>query len=372
NEATVPERRTVRVECAPGSDCAKVRLVTRGEPDVSWQPKVSDGAALFTEPAGARVGEIRGSYESFNFVVDPAGTPPPGTVCRPDSTEMKALLDEISTLHAGSAVIVVDSLGHVFRFPDRPIDESDPIHVYAIGGSVRTPTISIRRVSPFSEMETYPIIGETSSVMRKAAASCEIHQYALLSNFRGGAAGQISINRALTKADGTRDTTRLGLVEIPVRRTYRGGLSLGIVRSGLADPDIKVTGADSTVVTRSGGDRYLYTLFFTPFYLRRAADDWTRPFYQYVTPQVGVVVNDVESNILYGFTAEVPRLGLFLGAGGHTGRVTRIPADGPPVRTNLRGTGRSVETEEVWQTRPYFSVSLDLRAASTFLSRIGK
>ncbi|HEX8430017.1 MAG TPA: hypothetical protein VF625_01975, partial [Longimicrobium sp.] len=73
-----------------------------------------------------------------------------------------------------------------------------------------------------------------------------------------------------------------------------------------------------------------------------------------------------------GFTAELPQLGLFLGAGGHTGRVTRIPGDGPGVGTTLRGTGRGVETEEVWRTRPYFSVSLDLRAASTFLSRIGK
>jgi hypothetical protein len=385
NEATVPEPRTVRVECAPGIDCAKVLLVTRGEPNVSWQRKVSDGATLFTEPAGAPAGVIRGSYESFDFVVDPKGSPPPavggaaapgggvGAVCMQGEAATIAWLEKISEQHGDSAVLIVDSLGTVFRLPHRPINEGDPIHVYAISASDQAPTISIRRVSPFPEMETYPIIGGDAEVAKRNAADpCHIQKYALLNNFRGGAAGQISINRALTKADSTRDTTRLGLVEVPVRRTYRGSLSLGIVRSRLADPDVKVTGADSTVVTRSGGDRYLYTLFFTPFYRRRAADDWTRPFYQYVTPQVGVVVDDVESNILYGFTAEVPRLGLFLGAGGHTGRVTRIPGDGPPVGTSLRGTGRGVETEEVWRTLPYFSVSLDLRAAGTFLSRIGK
>jgi hypothetical protein len=272
-------------------------------------------------------------------------------------------------------VVVADSLGHVLRPPRRAIDEGEPVNVYVIRGSDRRPTLSIRRVSAFREMETYPIIGEQSQIASlNASDPCQIqnHQYALLENFRGGAAGQISINRAETKTDGSRDTTRLGLVEIAVRRTYRGALSLGVVRSGLEDPDVKTVGPDSTVVTRSGGERYLYTLFFTPFYRRRAADDWTRPFYEYITPQVGVVVNETRSNILYGLTAEVPWLGLFVGAGGHTGRVTRIPTDGPRTGTTLRETGRTVETEEVWRTDYYLSVSLDLRAASTFLSRITK
>ncbi|HEX8432087.1 MAG TPA: hypothetical protein VF625_12390, partial [Longimicrobium sp.] len=291
NAATAPAQRTVSVECGPGVDCANVRLVTRGTSDTSWPSTVSGQVALFTEPAGTPSGEIRGLYDGSEFTVDPTGRPVvdpnlvgvAGTLCLPGEEKTIDWLDKLSEQHGDSAVIIVDSLGTVFRLPSRPIDEGDAIHVYAISGAVGNPTISIRRVSPFPEMETYPIIGGDAEIAKRNAADpCEVHKYALLNNFRGGAAGQISINRALTKPDGTRDTTRLGLVEVPVRRTYRGSLSLGIVRSRLGDPDVKVSGADSTVVTRSGGDRYLYTLFFTPFYRRRAADDWTRPFYEYV------------------------------------------------------------------------------------------
>ncbi|HYW08753.1 MAG TPA: hypothetical protein VE913_17460, partial [Longimicrobium sp.] len=169
NEATVPERRTVRVGCEPGVDCAKVGLVTRGESDISWQREASDGAALFTEPAGARAGVIRGSYGNFHFIVDPAGTPPPppavapapgggvGAVCMQGEAATIAWLKKISAQHGDSAVLIVDSLGTVFRLPHRPINEGDPIHVYAISASDQAPTISIRRVSPFPEMETYPI-----------------------------------------------------------------------------------------------------------------------------------------------------------------------------------------------------------------------
>lgn len=385
NDPPVTGARTVQVVCGPGVDCARVRLVTRAAPDVPWSVVVANGTARFTEPAGAPAGTIAGSYDAFTFSVNPGG--PVGgsvggagaavqgaaSVCLYGSDEMNTLLDTLTKQHADSAVVIVDSLGHVLRLPRRAIDEGEPVHVYAIRGSDPRPTLSIRRVSAFREMETYPIIGEQSTIASlNAADACRIHQYVLLENFRGGVAGQISINRAETKTDGSRDTTRLGLVEIAVRRTYRGALSLGVVRSGLEDPDVKAVGPDSTVVTRSEGERYLYTLFFTPFYRRRAAEDWTRPIYEYVTPQVGVVVNDIRSNILYGLTAEIPSLGLFVGAGGHTGRVTRIPADGPLTGTNLRGTGRSIETEEVWRTDYYISVSLDLRAASTFLSRITK
>jgi hypothetical protein len=382
NTPTGPGARTLRVQCAPGLDCGAVRIVTSGTPAVQWTAVVSDHITLFTEPQGTPAGTITGSFGTFTFTVDPAGPAagnagdallPSSTVCPAGSTEMTTFMDELTSRHPDSAVVIVDSLGNVFRLPVRPIDEGQPVHVYAIGGSDPGPTLSIRRVSVFREMETYPIIGEKAEIAKfNAAAPCRIHQYALLDNFRGGEAGQISINRSQTKSDGSRDTTRLGLVEIAVRRTYRGALSFGVVRSRLEDPDVKAVGPDSTVVTRSGGPRYLYTLFFTPFYRRRAAEDWNRPFYEYVTPQVGMVVNDLNSNVLYGLSAEIPQLGAFVGAGWHTGRVTRIPADAPRAGTALRGSGKAVDTEDVWRTNLYLSVSLDLRAASTFLSRITK
>jgi hypothetical protein len=382
NDPSVVGQRTVEVVCGPAIACERVRLVTRASPDVPWPVVVSDHTARFAAPAGDPAGKIAGMYEEFAFIVDPAGPARTGAgdpasgaagVCLPGSEEMNTLLDTLISQHPKSAVVVADSLGRVFRLPGRAIDEGEPVHIYLIRGSDAGPPLSIRRVSAFREMETYPIIGEKSQIAsRNAAGACQSQDYAVLENFRGGEAGQISINRAQTKADGSRDTTRLGLVELGVRRTYRGALSLGVVRSMLEDPDVKVAGPDSTVVSRNAGDRYLYTLFFTPFYRRRAAEDWTRGFYEYVTPQVGVVVDNVRSNILYGLNAEVPGLGLFVGAGGHTGQVTRIPADGPLIGTGLRGTLRSIETEEVWRTDYYLSVSLDLRAASTFLSRITK
>jgi len=376
--------RTVRIDCGPEIECGDVRLVTESAQEVAWTAAVLDGSVRFTEPADAPTGSIAVRYRTLRVILNPAGPPVASedVGCETGSRDMIALMDKLTDDLAPAPVVVVDSLGHVLRLPRRPLDEGDLIHLYAIRGTEPAPRLSIRRVSAFREIETYPLIGEGSQIDTRnkeavlnasdsRSEHCHVHQYALLENFRGGGAGQISINRAETKG-GSRDTTRLGLVELAVRRTYRGALSLGIARSALEDPEFTAVGTDSMVVSRNGGERLLYTLFFTPFYSRRAAEDRTRPFYEYVTPQVGIVVDDVSSNILYGLNGEIPWLGLFAGIGGHTGRVTRIPSDGPRVGTSLRGTGRGVETEEVWSTRLYLSLSVDLRAASTFLSRITK
>lgn len=377
-------QRTVEVQCEPDVDCGKVKLVTSGQPNSLWTVAVDGVVARFAEPEGTTAGYIVGSYDGHTFLVNSTTKPLLAdrgkSNCAGDSAGLRTLLDRLPKRHPQSAVLFVDSLGHLLRAVDRPFDEGAPLHVYAIRDSGTASAITIRRVSAFRDMETYPIAGDGSAVairnnargFTERAGACQVHQYALLENFKGGAAGQIAINRAVTKPDSSRDTTRLGTVEIAVRRTYRGFLSLGVVRSGLEDPDVRVVGPDSAVVTRDGGDRYLYTLHFTPFYRRRAAEDRSRPLYEYFTPQIGVVVDDIKSNILYGLTAEIPWVGLFVGAGGHTGRVTRIPRGAPLVGETLRGTGRGVDTEEAWRTSHYLSLSLDLRAASTFLSRIAK
>jgi hypothetical protein len=381
---TDPGPLRLTITCGPGVPCNELRVfATRGGaagPD--WAASADQESASFEapfqdRPTDATITVARGEAP---IATVPLTNPVPEADkivywgLRP-CTDTTAIF-QAATQERG-AVYLVTPQARLLRRTRHSIDEGEALHVYVIGRHDEVGPLAIQRISKFRDLDTYPILGgdatiPVAAVKRNSADDCHL-AYSMVENFAGGAAGQVVIRRATFKDDGTPDTTRLGTFDVAVNRTYRGSFALGVATTSLADPTFALVDDDSTVTRRDAGGRNLFTLFFTPYVLgRRTAEPWRiREVYRYVNPTVGIVVDDVPNNILYGLAADLPA-GISLMAGRHTGRVTRIPKGAPPPGTSLAGSGRDLQTEEAWQSRWFGAASLDLRAAAALLGRLTK
>lgn len=383
------------VECDSQTDCRTVGVQTvvngQGRPDWTADPNPTPERATFTTTPTAL------SMETIPAVLVTVGA----ERAVPVPLAELEILSSRSTLtgHAflacdtmvafrpqgrNEVVYVVTPTGSVVARSARFIDEDDRLRVYVQGHPDIVSRIHVERESAFREVGGFPIVGMDvnidQSLFKHHSAGSEkcAMTGVLLENFAGNAPGKVKISLMTPKKDASGNDSHkefemqaVGGFDLPVHRLYRGAFSFGLMRTELSNPTYTVPEGDSVLVETATGRRYLYTLLFTPFlWGARDVESWSLArLPQYINPSVGVVVNEVGKNGVAGLTIELPA-GIFLTAGLHTGRVTR-PAHGYRAGESVPATRREAPSEERWETETFSSVSVDLRAAAKFLSRLG-
>jgi hypothetical protein len=373
----------LKVSCTSAVDCNTVVPTTSiagGTAAANWFGLgKTQREATFRASRASLVGNAAMLFLGSASIALPSGrtlpeiTPLAGVELKPCS-DATALMT--AARDSGRAAFLVTFTGNVLARTHPEVDETDQVVVYVRGPQRVVERIVVRRTSEFRQLGGFPVVGEDVQIPRSllrestgAADQCRIAT-ALVENFAGDKAAEIELSAAVESSDGAVERKVTGSFDFAVNRLYRGALSLGVLRTDLEDPSFHVEGTDSLIVRRDGGRRYLYALMLTPYILgRRSVEHWSiRRAYQYLNPTVGVVVDDIDGNALGGATLELPG-GVFLTAGYHMGKVTRLPDDSPGVGARAL-PGASHLTEEHWDGDWFYSVSIDLRAASKLLNRL--
>src|SRR3712207_4420335 len=121
-------------------------------------------------------------------------------------------------------------------------------------------------------------------------------------------------------------TTLFRSFEFVVRPTYTGSFAFGgaSTRAPSRTFDKVFNGTDTVVTERDGGARGIFVASYTHFLTGRR--DLTQPpatALGYVNPMVGIVINDIVNNFLYGVALEI-RPGISLTFGHHVARVKEL------------------------------------------------
>jgi len=373
--------------CAAGVDCSSVSVQTRsnGQSQDNWtgvgqSPARAEFSARSKTLSGLANGAqlvIRAGPGLESSVVLPANDGPASNETIPlTGAELQSCKTDVmrAARDSGQIAYLVTFTGNVLDRTHAEIDENQRVTVFVRGPRDVVAQIVVHRKSQFRQVGGFPIVGEGLSLpkglIRESTGGDRDCAIAVghVENFAGDAAGEVEL---LMPGATQGEAKRVGTFDFAVNRTYRGAFSLGVLRSDLANPSYVVAGPDSVVAARNGGRRYLYAVYFTPYlWGRRNAEHWSiRQFPRYLNPTVGLVVNDVSQNALAGASFELPG-GIFFTAGYHVGKVTRLARGTAPVGATPTVEPKAAVTEEQWRTKPFYSVSLDLRAAVKFLNTL--
>jgi hypothetical protein len=398
--ATLPtdDPLVLAVECDSHTDCSTVRVQTvvegQGRSDWTASPNPTAARATFTTTQATlnmkAAPAVLISIGAESPIAVPVAVPDPpstATAVRSTLTGREFLPCDTRVAHGplgrNEVVYVVTPTGSVVARSAPFIDEDDQLMVYVQGHPDIVSRIHVERESAFREVGGFPLVGmdvtiDPSLVRQSAGGDKCVMTGAPLENFAGSAAGKVKISLMTPKRNAPDsdppkefEMKAVGGFELPVHRLYRGAFSFGLMRTELPNPAYAVPEGDSVLVETGAGRRYLYTLLFTPFiWGARDVESWSLArLPQYINPSIGAVVNEIGKNGVAGLTLELPA-GIFLTAGLHTGRVTR-PAPGLQTGAVVPGTRRKAPSEERWETETFSSLSVDLRAAARFLSRLG-
>jgi hypothetical protein len=386
----------LHVDCSAQVDCTKLSVATQ----VDGAEKKNWTAVSAATATGASFSAPRSSFSAQatgNTLVVQVGTEPALKVVlgRSGSADMNETLRALvgndpllpctedilaAARDSGYTAWEVTPVGRVLRQSAPEIHEGDRLAVYIRGPEPLVSRMWAVRTSAFRTVGSFDVVGADASLSRdffhessEGDAECRLAR-SMVENFAGGEKGEVSLMLAVAASGAAKDTfgTRTtGKVELPVHRLYRGALSMGLARTQLESPSFTVAARDSTVVAAESGPRYLYTLFFTPYiWKRRDVEHWRiEELPTYLNPTVGVVINDLAKNALGGATLELPG-GIFLSGGYHAGKVTRLVPGGPAVGTVVHGSAAHLETEQRWRVQPFYSLSIDLRAAALLFGRL--
>lgn len=287
----------------------------------------------------------------------------------------------LASSRAGHPVFVVGPVANVLYRTHSHVRENDQVVVFVRGPRSVVRQIAVRRSSDFQQIGDFPLVGEGSTAPDGLAEYatgrdtdpdnvCVVSPHRV-ENFAGGKAGQVELSYATIDDAGKTERNVTGTFDFGVRRLYRGALSLGVMRTDLQDPTYSVAEGDSVLLESGAGRRYGYALFLTPFiWGRRDVEEWS--LYRlpmYITPSVGVGLEKIGENALLGATLELPA-GLFLTAGWHAGKVDR-PVSGLRPGMVVPSSRRTAPSESRWEHGVFYSLSVDLRAASKFFSAAG-
>jgi hypothetical protein len=264
---------------------------------------------------------------------------------------------------------------NVLSVPEETVDEDDIIEIVVWGDKRLVPGLQIKRKSQVRVGGDRNIRGASIGVPSQLVDEFLLSRIpddkcaeivAELSDFAGGS-GLVGLS--VNTDDGEKE---LGDFDFPVNPLYIGSFSLGVVVSWLSDPEFGLvyagldpeTGADSVVTETDGGTRVLYSLFFSPFVsgkrdLEKPAERW----FHRVNPSIGVVLNDIPENFLFGVSMDFWNQ-VFFSFGGHAGRVNRLnPEANLEVGDRFNGAGEDIPTVRKWNVDYYVGVTLDLAAA---------
>jgi hypothetical protein len=397
HDALTAQTVLLTLACNATVDCTVVRLATRVDSKevFNWTAvgTATAAQARFQAP-GATFS--RTAEANFLLVTVPPDGPKlvlleNGDDARVDS--MPALQDLVGdSLYActydvlaeardsGEVVWEVSPVGRLLRRSAPEIREDQPLVVFIRGPRSVVSRMWAVRTSDFRTIGDFAVPGSDESVSTgvlrtsgtTGADSCGMTR-SLVENFRGGAKGEFALmlaGRAGASAD-TFVTHTFGKGDLPVHRVYQGALSMGVVRTELRDPTYVLGARDSVLIETGASRRYLFTIFFTPYISRRRdVEHWrVRELLSYVNPTVGLTVNDVTHNALGGATVELPG-GLFVSAGYHAGRVTRLVPGALAVGSVVHGGLSQVQTEQRWAVKSFYSLSIDIRAAALLLGKV--
>jgi hypothetical protein len=414
NPVAAADSVVVQVNCAASTDCRNVGAHTRqvfpdGGSTVPLPLRITRASpteAEFVLP-GSRVarGQVRtdlvitsgGTVVEFFTLVNtpPPPSPPGGGMVRQaagDGTEappsdLRPLLarncipqlssppDPVYDARADLAHFVVTPIGNVVYRPGSVIDEDDEVRVHVLADPRLLPLLRVVRKSGIRSPNTLSILGAGTSLSglgleRQAAGDetrppppCQVWVYSL-QDFAPGK-GEVEI-RALT----TTGSEAVGNFEFNVSTLYAGAFSLGSMRTELEAPTYGLTfnGADSVVSVRSDGDfRMKYVLMYTHFVWGKRDVQKPVRFIEHFNPSVGMVLSDIPNNWVGAVTVDALS-GVYLSYGIHAGRVKRLdPESGLEVGEKFVGNSTQIPTRETWIAKPFFSLTIDVRAAADLL-----
>jgi hypothetical protein len=210
------------------------------------------------------------------------------------------------------------------------------------------------------ELEFFKLTSRTDTAVAKRVPRCAVTPRAPIGPL-ASPKGVVNI----TVFDGKPDT-KVGSFEFVVRPTYTGTFAFGGVSTRVANPTFEkvYNGTDTVVARRDSGPRGLFVATYTHFLTGRR--DLTHPPtgpLGYLNPTIGVVINDIENNLLYGVALEL-RPGLSLSFGHHLARVRVIdPEANVEVGDEFENRGAAVPTTSRWTSKAYYGALIDVRAA---------
>jgi hypothetical protein len=121
------------------------------------------------------------------------------------------------------------------------------------------------------------------------------------------------------------------------------------------------------MASESGRNRFLYTLFYTPFIWGGRDIQRSISFWQHLNPTVGLSLNDPLNNVFLGLSVDLFNSIVFT-AGGTVSHVAQLDASSSLAPGSpFTGTSNDLPVTHSWQTGHFFAVSVDLRAAVQLL-----
>jgi hypothetical protein len=294
------------------------------------------------------------------------------------ATDSKPLTELIATScpekdFAGHPDFVLRPDGTVIERGTRRLNEGDDVHVIVYGHELLMPKLRVKRESAarvpkltniFGANVNFNATGLNLQALNKP--QCKPESY-VLADFAPGT-GVIDIS-AITD----QGYVSTGKVDFVVRSLFTGAFSLGGMHTTVANPTYGyVFNGKDTVVTETGtrNGRLLYVIQYTPF-IWGAQDLDVAGTKATIYPMVGLVLNDVPNNGIAGISLSfASRVSFSWGV--HAARVTAIdPQSGlglNSVYSTSRGT--TVPTVRYWTIKPFYSVAIDLQAASDLLRSV--
>lgn len=245
-----------------------------------------------------------------------------------------------------------------------------PVVFYVIGDKTLlrnntkiTRTSAIRTIAFSSILGAGADVSPTSGLNRQGAAVIQCDTLRFESNEFASGAAQIGIS--VLDDDGI--TEEKNTFDFNVATLYTGAYAFGGIRSNSSSPTFgKVYNGADTVVSKTGDTRggMLYVLTYTPFvWGSRDPTQWPDHWYQAVNPMLGVVLNDVSNNGIFGVSVDLHNYMSFT-AGVHAARVQDLdPAANLAVGKSFDNRGATVPTTRAWTFNAFYGISFDLQGA---------
>jgi hypothetical protein len=378
----VPSNRELRVliDCKPPTSCKKVSIESQM---LGLNTPASD--AVFTAVVAA--GLQRASFEqkvmydgkpvknNLAFVI---GAPIGGT----PTVRAEAVVASLSNAcrydgilgNASDSVFIISPFGARLRSPKRRSSTEDPIYVQIAAPEGVKHLLTARAGSEIAKGEVSVIYGAGTGMFKEQSAGekevppCVLTETAAL--------GPFSAPKAVVEIyafDG-KPETRIGKFEVPVREMYTGSFALGGLATNVRSPGFAkiFNGTDTVVTRRDDGRRLVFAATYTHFWTRRDLQAGPDLWYKYLipTPTIGVVLNDVANNALWGAAFEL-RPGFSLLVAGHSARVKQLDGtSGAVVGQPYANRAAEIPTTQRWTTKLSFGVLVDAKATGLLLKSL--
>lgn len=272
------------------------------------------------------------------------------------------------------AHFIVTPNGRILLGPGDVIDENDTVVVHVLAAKRLWDEFGfkVRRASPTRTLGTLSILGEGTVVRAglewhaREMILCEERPFPL-SAFAPGT-GKVEIT--LTRED--KDVI-VGDLEFLVHRLYDGMFSFGAVSGRRLTQSFGLApqGEQNVIVAKSEGYREIsYALFFTPFLWKRRDVEKTAAWWEHVNPTVGIAMENVFDHAYIGVSFDYKTL-VFTG-GMHLQRIDVLSSDSGLMPGNsFSGAADEIPVATKWERRGFVGISVDLRAAVSFLKTLG-